>query len=162
MKKVINYTTMIVIFTILWVILNESATLFQILIGIIVSIIAIYFTNSYLLLDDYIAYYYVKTFVLIKYLIYLIFQIYKSGISSIGQIIRGDSKVIIIEYESCLNDELSICLLANAITLTPGTVTIDKKGNALKILCFEGNNEIKDAFDVEVCSKFEQILKGRK
>jgi len=160
MKKILNYLLMISVFTALWIVLNEKAGLQQIVSGIILSFIALAFTNYYLLLDDYQELYYVKTSVLLNYFMYVVIQIYKSGFSSIGKIIKGDHEVKIIEYESCIDDELLVCLLANAITLTPGTVTIDKSGNKLKILCFETYEEYGNTVGANVCTQLEEILKG--
>ncbi|MBF7097082.1 Na+/H+ antiporter subunit E [Alkalibacter mobilis] len=160
MKKITGYFSMIFIFTLIWIILNEKAGATQIVTGLILSIFSIFFANYYLLEEEYVDHYSLNIKSVIKYLVYLIFQIYKSGFSAIGKIIKKEYDVRISEYTSCLNDELSICLLANAITLTPGTVTIDKNGSKLKILSFEKDNIGTIAIDSETCSEFEKILGG--
>lgn len=48
---------------------------------------------------------------------------------------RLDITPHIIQYESDLEGELLLTILANSITLTPGTMTVDIKGRMLKIHC---------------------------
>jgi|LGVF01.2.fsa_nt_gb multicomponent Na+:H+ antiporter subunit E len=158
MKKTINTIVLIIIFTGIWLILNESIQPLQIFLGIIISIISILITNHYFLKNSYAQTFFMKPFVVLNYSIYVIFQIYKSGFYAIKKIITGRDCVKIIDYDTCISDDFAICLLANAITLTPGTVTINKKENHLQILCFEDESEFTDITDATVCSKYEKIL----
>ncbi|WP_197659575.1 Na+/H+ antiporter subunit E [Mobilitalea sibirica] len=155
MKKMLKHIPLVIIFTVIWIILNEGYKTMQILTGIGVSIITIIFTNRFLLLEGYKETYKVSPIVLIKYFFVLFVQIYKSGISSINKIIRGEGKVGISEHKTVIDDELRICMLANAITSTPGTVTLDKKGQELTILSL-------GRMDDSVLKIFERILKETK
>ncbi|MDW7657420.1 MAG: Na+/H+ antiporter subunit E [Bacillota bacterium] len=126
-----------VTFTLIWVILNEKLGWQQIVTGCILSLAVLAFTNSQLLMEDYRHIYSIRLFTLIRYFIYLIAQIYKSGFTAIARIIRGHDAVQFNDFESTLDDDLSLTLLANAITLTPGTVTVDLNRHVLKVLSFE-------------------------
>lgn len=159
MKKMIHTFILVLIFTSFWLILNESLAVSQILIGLFFSAIALLFTNHYLLEDDYLNSYAIGPEVLLHYSLYLFIQIYQSGFSAILKIIKGEDNVKIIEYETCMSNELSICLLANAITLTPGTVTIGKNGHLLQILSFQDDNTFTDINEGESCSPYEMILR---
>ena len=48
--------------------------------------------------------------------------------------ISGKINPGVVDIKTNLKDDYSISILANSITLTPGTVTIDKNGNKLKVL----------------------------
>lgn len=159
MKKLINYFYLILFFTGIWIVLSESARLFDILSGLFFSIIAIFFSNQYLLKSDYLDSYRIKSSVLFNYGWYLFLQIYSSGLSAILKIIKGDDAVKIIDYKTCISDDLGISLLANAITLTPGTVTIDKEGRHLKILSFQDESSFSASREGQTCSKYELILR---
>ncbi len=161
MRRILYYFETVLIFTLIWVVLNEKADLIRIVTGIGVSFIAIFFTNYYLLLEDYRTSYTIDILSILKYFVFLAFQIYKSGISSIRVIINGDGKVKITEFESILSDDLPLCLLANAITLTPGTVTIDKMNHKLKILHFDLTDDDSETERYSVLYKFESILKRK-
>ena len=125
------------IFTLIWVILNEKLGWEQLLTGFFLSLAVLAFTNSQLLLDDYCRLYSVRFVVLLRYFFYLIILIYRSGFTAIARIIKGHDAVQMITYQSTLDDDLSLTLLANAITLTPGTVTVDLDQQMLQILRFD-------------------------
>jgi len=158
MKKAINYSMLVVVFTLIWIILNEKAGPLQLLSGIGFSVVAIFFTNHYLLETDYPNEYFIKPRVVLRYSAYLIIQIYQSGFSAIAKIIKGEDAVKIIDYDTCITNELAICLLANAITLTPGTVTINKEGSHLQILSFEDETAFSTSSGGKACSSYEIIL----
>ncbi|WP_373483593.1 Na+/H+ antiporter subunit E [Acetobacterium sp.] len=160
MKKMVRTLVLIFVFTGIWLILNESLAFSQILIGLFFSAISLLFTNRYLLENDYLDAYAIKPEVLLHYAMYLFVQIYRSGFSAIFKIIKGEDAVKIIEYETCMRNELGICLLANAITLTPGTVTIGKNGRLLQILAFQDENTFTDVTEGKSCSPYEIILRS--
>lgn len=158
MNVVKRNVVLILVFTIVWVILNEKAELGVVLSGVIFSAIALFLTDFFLLEQHYADAYSLRPLVVIAYLAYLVLQIYKSGFSTIMVILRRKSHVEIFDYVSTLEDDLAVCLLANSITLTPGTVTADKRGNRLKILTFETPGEEKtEGYGFEA---FEKLLKG--
>ncbi|URN85554.1 Na+/H+ antiporter subunit E [Acetobacterium wieringae] len=160
MKKLIDNLVLLFIFTGFWLILNESLALSQILVGLFFSSVALFFTNRYLLENDYQSAYVVKSEVLFRYAIYLFFQIYRSGFFAILKTLKCEDTVKIIEYETCIHSDLGICLLANAITLTPGTVTLGKNGRQLKILAFADEKSFTDIAEGKICSPYEMILRS--
>jgi len=97
---------------------------------------------------------------MITYHLYVVFLIFKSGISAIPRILTGNDKTKTIKYVSGCKDDFALSLLSNAITLTPGTVTLDITKNELTVLCFTDskNNAL---FDTENARKIEKILEGR-
>ncbi len=158
MKKILHYFYLVLFFTGIWIILSEGIDLFNLLTGLFFSILAIFFTNQYLLKTDYLTAYRISFWVLFRYSFYLFLQIYSSGLLAILKIIKGQDAVKVIDYQSCLSDNLAISLLANAITLTPGTVTIDKEGRHLLILSFQDESSFSSSAEGQVCSKYEMIL----
>ncbi|QSX08999.1 Na+/H+ antiporter subunit E [Alkalibacter rhizosphaerae] len=153
-----RYWMLILVFTIMWVILNEKADAGVMLSGVVFSAIALFLTDFFLLEKHYADEYSLKPFILVKYLFFLIFQIYKSGLSAIKIVLHRKYEVHIFDFESDLDDDLAVCLLANSITLTPGTVTANKKDKRLKILAFVAPEMEK--MDVSVFQEFEKILRG--
>lgn len=162
MKKFSSYLMIVFIFTLIWIILNEKLNLFTVLTGAGISVIAVFFTSCYLLLEDYKVAFSFSALSIIRYIIYLLIQIYKSGIASIRIILKGDTNAVITEYKTSLTDDLSICLLATAITLTPGTVTVDKVDHTLKILHFDLPEDAPGASIKSGLTELEDILKRRK
>ena len=95
------------------------------------------------------------------FVVVLIIQIYKSGFAAIGKILRGKLNTSVISISTDIQDDLIISFLANAITLTPGTVTIDKEGNNLKVLWLDPVTDDAKIAGGIIKGKYEKIFKRR-
>ena len=153
MGKIIRYPGMIILSTALWVVLNEKISVFHIVTGVVLGVLSLYITDNLLMFRGYRDTYTLKPFWLLKYLSYLIFQIYRSGFTTIGMIVSGRITPGIVEIETEIRDEFRIGILANSITLTPGTVTLDVQGQKLTVLWL--NYKTRDP------KKAGELIKGR-
>lgn len=131
---IVQNKEIIVILTIAWIILFEQISLFVIITGLVASFLVTEFTDRFLLKENYEHSYVIGFGTLIKYVGRLIYEIYVAGFSVIPAIFTGKADVQIIRVKTKLQDELLIDLVANAITLTPGSVTLNKKGRNLYVL----------------------------
>ena len=61
----------------------------------------------------------------IAYFIVLIFEIIKATVDVASRTVNGDIEPIIVEIPTILKRPISQTILANSITLTPGTLSID-------------------------------------
>lgn len=127
-------TEVIIVLTLVWLILFEQFSLLVLVSGIILSVLVVLFTDRFLLKGNYEHSYVIGLGTLIRYFFRLLWEIVLAGIHVIPSIVTGKAYVEIISVETKLTDELLIDLIANAITLTPGSVTVDKKGSLLKVL----------------------------
>ena len=66
-----------------------------------------------------------RIFYAIAYFIILIFEIIKATIDVAKRTINGNVEPVIMEIETDLKRPISQVILANSITLTPGTLSID-------------------------------------
>jgi energy-converting hydrogenase B subunit A len=66
-----------------------------------------------------------RIFYAIAYFIILIFEIIKATIDVAKRTINGNIEPVIMEIETELKRPISQVILANSITLTPGTLSID-------------------------------------
>ena len=158
MKKVLYYLEIIIICAVVWVILNENLSLATIMAGGALGLLSVLITDHLLLLTDYKSTYQLQPTVMIKYVLYLIYQIYFSGFTTIIKIISGKISPGIVEIETELDNDLYISILANSITLTPGTVTIDKKGRNLIILWLNCVTKDSEKAGKIIKGNFEKIL----
>lgn len=136
MKKLIAIIINIVIisaYTAVYVALTESFTLTNVLIGFAIAVIALLVTRRILRTSKYSDAFTMNGYYVI-YLFYLFFVILKSAIFSLAYIFTKDIGINLIEYKSSLKDENLRIMLANAITLTPGTVTADIKGDTIEVM----------------------------
>lgn len=120
--------------TFVWILLYEEITPFVLLIGVLSSVLVVLFTDQFLLKGNYEHSYLIGLGTLIRYAGRLVIEIYLAGWDIIPTVIKGDEEVEIVEVQTKLTDELLIDILANSITLTPGTVSVEKKGRLLYIL----------------------------
>lgn len=158
MKKNLYYIENILFYAVLWIILNESISIIHIISGIILGLLSIFITDRFLLTDGYKNTYKVRPYWLFKYFLYIIIQIYISGFVTIIKIISGKINPDIVEIETEIKNDIYICLLANSITLTPGTVTIDKTGQRLKVLWIDCiTKDTKKAGEI-IKGNFEKFL----
>lgn len=151
-----NTEVMILLF-ITWIVLFEEITVFSVLTGLIASVAVIVFTDKFLLQGNYEDQYMIGLWQMIKYFVALIIEIFIAGWGVIPNIISGESDVTIVTCETKLDDEFLIDILANSITLTPGTVTIEKKGKILRILALDSEDldvEPREALPL----KLEELL----
>ena len=150
-----------VILTFVWIILRETFSLFSVIAGVILSIGCLYFYHKYLPLKQIENIRYPR---LILYVFYLIGQIYASGFYVIGLIIKGAS-IDIIELKTKITNESLKVLLADSITLTPGSILLDLEDEKLTLLCLKRKNDTRDleAMDNFLKGHLEnQLLKVQK
>lgn len=148
----------LILLTIIWVILFEEINLFVIITGIILPLVVIIFTNKFLLQGNYYEHYNMGIWQFIKYFLALVREIFIAGWGVIPNIISGESTVSIVTCETKLSDDFLIDILANSVTLTPGTVTIEKKGSTLRILVLDTESLGKEPREALPLSLEEMLL----
>ncbi|ADZ08511.1 cation antiporter [Methanobacterium lacus] len=91
----------------------------------------------------------------IAYFIVLLFEILKAEIDVIKRIINGDIEPVVVEIKTVLKRPVSQAILANSITLTPGTLSIDldSENCILKVATISPR-------PVEEVIPFESYIKG--
>ncbi len=146
--------------TIFWLLLNEELRVLQVIMGLGGGTIALMFVERYLLSKEYRVFYTIPFTNFLGYLLVLIFQIYVSGLKAIYYIFSKGVKVEIAKYESDLENDFFLCLLAISITLTPGTVAVDKSGRNLQILHLYHEKEKGNRWQKDIREKLENPLKG--
>ncbi|MDQ2086170.1 Na+/H+ antiporter subunit E [Herbivorax sp. ANBcel31] len=160
MKKKSFEFIIVILCLIVWIILNESISISSIILGIIFGILSLFIVEKLLVSNYHEIARNLKLKIIFKYLSYLIFQIYISGFSAISMIVLGKTNVGIVEITTELKDDMTISILANSITLTPGTVTLSKSGNKLKILWLNKITSDSEKAGKLIKKDFEKILSG--
>lgn len=153
MKKLMKSVILLAIF---FVILSERVNMEVVILGIAISLGVSFFNreelvsskNKTLLHPKKIYHYIIYFLVLCKEIIVANIQV--------AWIVLNPSMDIspkVVRYKTQLKSKLYQSILANSITLTPGTLTMDLKDSVLTIHCLR-NSDITGIKD----SKFEQIL----
>ncbi|OJF94039.1 Na+/H+ antiporter subunit E [Alkalibacterium sp. 20] len=156
-KDLVDNKEVIIVLSIVWVVLFEQFSIPTFLVGLLMAVLVVLFTDRFLLKGNYEHSYMIGLGTLTKYGLRLLLEILVAGIDVIPNIITGKADVQIISCETKLTDELLIDILANSITLTPGTVTVEKKGSKLRVLALNAPGEDEDPRAV-IPLKLEGIL----
>lgn len=156
-EDIVENKEVLVMLLLVWIILFEEITFLIILSGIIISVLVVLFTDRFLLKGNYEHSYMIGFKTLIRYAFVLTYEIYLAGIDVIPNILTGRADIKMIKCDTKLTNELLIDILANSITLTPGTVTVEKQGSHLLVLALNAPKEDDDPRDV-IPIRLEDIL----
>lgn len=149
--KIKNYIVINILIVFMWLIMIEQISISQFIFGLFISHISMYLTHKmlhYPLLSLPISF-----VSLSKYFFILFFSIYKGGIEQIIRLFKQQVNPILISVKTELKNEFNIVLLANSITLTPGTITVERQDQNLLIL------SVEDVSEEDIKGKLERILK---
>lgn len=155
----ISFIRWVFLLTITWIILNGIFNWFILLSGIVVSIIILKFTEKYLLGSPYHQVYHFKLIKILKFFFFMIKEIYASGFQMIGMILSNNINPAIVEIETDLEEEYKRILLANSITLTPGTITADLTEHKLKVLWIKKTSEDPNQIREAISKSIEERLR---
>ena len=149
------------LYFLLWVIFNGNFTLEICLFGIVIAAAVFAFTCKFL--DDSVALEISNLKKLGKFLRYvcvLIIEIVKANFTVIPMILseREEIEPALIRFQSNLKTPAARAFLANAITLTPGTITVHLQGAEYVVHCLDESlaDGIDDSVFVKLLSELEE------
>jgi len=152
----------ILLLTLIWVILLEKITIATVTSGIAVSVVCVYFSYKYLPLNKISGVDFIR---LAGYPFYVIGQIYVSGIAAI-RIILTEARADVVTVKTSITNEFLRVILANSITLIPGSVSLDLQGDTITVLWLSGKGYgAQDASHASEQIKIrleEKLLKAQK
>lgn len=110
----------------LWMILNGRITLELVLFGIVIATAVTIFAYRVIGYPPRTDVRVIRNLpLLLLYLLDLLFEILKSAFTIMGMVFRAqEPDPVIVEFHSGLASKMQNVLLANSITLTPGTITV--------------------------------------
>lgn len=141
-----------------WCTWNDSVHPVTLLSGAILTAFSVFITNRFLLKAAYQDVFHVGLIPLIRYLVVLIIAIFESGFHAIYITLTGRLAVHIVDLDTTIENPFHGVLIANAITLTPGTVTVEHQQGFFKVLWIEcPTTDRKEAAEL-IMGKFERVL----
>jgi len=158
MKKFLYYLEFGILGMIVWIILYENLSLYTVISGLLLGAGAALFANIFLTTEKLTSAYRFNLPMLAVFIFVLLYRIFKAGISAIPDIVKGRCRTSIIDIETEVPEGMASTTLANSITLTPGTVTIEKTGQKIKVLCL--NSKTRDPVEAAriINGSLEKIL----
>lgn len=131
---------MLVLFFLLWVIFNGNLTLEICIFGVVISVTLFAFVCKFM---DFSLkkelHIYKKSFLFIRYVFVLIKEIVKANFGVIRMIMnqREEIQPMVVTFHSDLKTVTGKAFLANAITLTPGTITVSLEKDQYTVHCLD-------------------------
>ncbi len=154
----IGFITAVLVLTVVWGIWNESFSAGTLLQGAVFSVIVLVITNRFLLRAPYHQWYHINVFTIIKYVLVLVVEIFRSGVHAIYVTVTDRINVGVVDLPTTISDRLIGVLVANAITLTPGTVTIDYNQQRFKVIWIDCTTTNPDEAAEEIKGSFERVF----
>ena len=153
---------MFLIFLLMWFIFNGKVTVEIAILGVFVSLLLTVFVNKFFYKEARNMKHFVRNgFLLVQYMGILIIEIIKANIAVFSIALKKDIEIepCICHFTTNVKDPIHRILLANSITLTPGTITadLDDKGNyTVHCLTKEFSEGINDSVFVKMLLKMEE------
>lgn len=156
---------MYIIFFLLWVIFNGQLTLEIAAFGVIIS------AGMYIFLCKFMNYSFRKDIVIVKeapyviqYLFVLLWEIIKANMATIRFIMakKNKNQPVLVMFQTSLKTRTAKTILANSITLTPGTITVSLRENRYVIHCLDKSfsEGLEDNAFVRLLTRMEEVALG--
>lgn len=152
---------MYLLYFLAWIIFNGKVTTEIVIFGIVIAAAVFAFTckfMGYSLKKEKMLYR--KSFLILRYIGVLMVEIIKAN-ADVVKFIFNDKEVVepvIVTFQTNLKSELSRVILANSITLTPGTITISLEGDELVVHCLDKSlaEGMEDSIFVKLLEEIER------
>lgn len=163
----LEVTKLLAVLFLAWIIFNANITLEIAIFGIVITAVIFVFLckcMDYSFKKELVFYRLLPYFAV--YFFVLLWEILKADIVMLGFVVldKYENEPQIIRFKTNLTDETCKVLLANSITLTPGTITVDVNDDVYTVHCFDRDMAygIDSSVFVRLLTKIEKIKTGRK
>ncbi|MDO8989505.1 MAG: Na+/H+ antiporter subunit E [Sideroxyarcus sp.] len=160
MQRTLNFILLFATLLFFWVWMNGSVAGDVIIVGVLASfIIALIFRNGSSIFSDFKP----TPRALVYSLLYILFflkELVKSNLS-LAAIVLSPALPLnpgIVKVRTRLKSRMGRLLLANSISLTPGTLTVEMKGEWFYIHCVTVKSADTDAATAAIVAGFERYL----
>jgi multicomponent Na+:H+ antiporter subunit E len=156
-----KYITLFILSLIFWFLLTFEFTASNIIVGMVASIICslffgkVYVTNVYKLLQPQ------RYFWFIIYLFVFIWECIKANIDVAYRVLHPAMPIRpgIVKVKTTLKSDMAKMLLANSITMTPGTISVDIIDDNLYIHWIYIRSEDPEVYTPIITGAFEKYIK---
>ena len=160
MCMVLEVKDMLILYFLLWVIFNSNFTLEICVFGIVISLALFAFSCKFMnhSVKKEIKLYR-KTFLFVRYVFLLLKEIVKANLGVIHMILNQEEEIQpkLVTFRSDLRSTAGKAFLANAITLTPGTITVMLEEDKFMVHCLDESlaEGINDSIFVDYIKEME-------
>lgn len=158
MRQFLGKFYLIVLLTLIWCILNEKFTIGMIVSGVVGAIITMLFLRIIQPNPKKVYNYNISLLRLLLFFLVLFLDIYKSAFRTIKHLIKNEINPQFVATETRVKNPWMQAIIANAITLTPGTVTIHLSEGSYTVLWLYPLTIRSKDIKTHLIDDFEKIL----
>lgn len=155
-SRLFPHPVLSVLLWIIWLLLNNTISAGHMVLGALLAIFIPWFTAGFWPETIRIR----KPWLLLKYMLLVLWEIMIANVVVAKMILSRADKLQpgFIAYELKLRSPIAISLLANTISLTPGTVSCDLSEDGHTLLIHALHIDDAEAIKADIARKFEQSL----
>jgi len=161
MKNISRWLYTAIIMSILWVIFTGKLDSEELIAGVVISLVLALFTYRYFTEKGLLNLTPKKIFCGIIYFPYLFWEMIKANFDVAYRVIHPKLPIKpgIVKVKTNMKSDLGKLLVANSITLTPGTFTLDIKDDTLYIHWINVQTTDTEEASKAISGRFERCLK---
>lgn len=153
---------MFLLFFLVWLIFNGNVTLEIVIFGLVIAAVMFAFICKFMGHSIHKELIYMKkSGYFFRYILILIREIFKANMAVIHLILtdREEVEPVMISFHTDLKTDMAKAILANSITLTPGTITVSMEENELVVHCLDKSmaDGMEDSVFVKMLEKLERV-----
>lgn len=153
---------MFFVFLIMWIIFNGNLTMEIFLFGIGIAALMYAFICKFMdfsLQKDII--FFNQIILFLKYIVVLITEILKANMATMKLLFSEKDEIepVLVRFRTNLKTKMARVILANSITLTPGTITVSLEGDELQVHCLDKTlaEDLENCIFVKELEKIEKV-----
>ena len=152
---------MFVLFLLLWIVFNGRVTVEIVLFGVVISAAVYWFMCRFMDLSPKKELGYIKkSLYFLEYLLCLIKEIIAANLATMRLALTSNYEIepVLVQFDVPFKNDAYKFLLANSITLTPGTITVAIDGSTFTVHCLDKTlaEGIESSVFIKLLTKLEQ------
>jgi multicomponent Na+:H+ antiporter subunit E len=159
-QKITRFLLSWLVLFIAWLGFTSTLNIQESLTGLLVSMTIALFTSRFFICCDFSIFTPVKLFFVFKYLFVFLIELIKSNLDVARRVISPTLPINpgIVKFKTKLSSEYGRMVLANSITLTPGTLSVDIIDDTFYIHWIDVKTLDPEEAQQQIAGKFEKIL----
>ncbi|EDN71485.1 Predicted cation antiporter [Beggiatoa sp. PS] len=150
-------------FFIIWLFLVGTFSVSEVFVGLIVALLTAWLSSKHLVLIDAIKFNRAMLWFMLRYLLVFIVALIRANIDMARRVLSPHLPInpALVEVQTQLKSPLGKLILANSITLTPGTLTVDVIGDRLQVHWVDSTPGVDLEHATQaIAESFERHLQG--
>lgn len=144
-----------------WLLLHFNLSLQTILFGVVFSIVVTILAFPVLYDETGFRYHGVSLHKMVLYFFKLFFEIFKSAFIYIINVISRKYEPVLFTIDLDVKDPIQVGIVANSITLTPGTISVDIIDHSIVVMQLAKPGTTQEELEKPIRDSFEKYFKEK-